>query len=73
MERLMRFAAGLRFPERLAGILALSAYLPFPRTLAADRSAANADVPIMMCHGRLDPVVHLTLGQEERDVLTAFG
>jgi phospholipase/carboxylesterase len=65
-------AAGLRFPERLAGILALSAYLPFPQTLAAERSAANANVPILMCHGRLDPVVHLTLGQEARDVLTTL-
>ena len=66
-------AAGLRFSERLAGILALSAYLPFPQTLATGRSAANADVPILMCHGRLDPVVHLTLGQEARDALTALG
>ena len=65
-------AAGLRFPERLAGILALSAYLPFPQTLAAERSAANADVPILMCHGRLDPVVHVTLGQEARDVLAGL-
>jgi phospholipase/carboxylesterase len=66
-------AAGLRFPERLAGILALSAYLPFPRTLAAERSIANAEIPILMCHGRLDPVVHVTLGQEARDVLTGLG
>jgi phospholipase/carboxylesterase len=65
-------AAGLRFPERLAGILALSAYLPFPQALAAERSAANADVPILMCHGRLDPVVHVTLGQEARDVLSGL-
>ena len=65
-------AAGLRFPQRLAGILALSAYLPFPQTLEAERSVANADVPILMCHGRLDPVVHVTLGQEARDVLTGL-
>ena len=65
-------AAGLRFPERLAGILALSAYLPFPQALAAERSAANADAPILMCHGRLDPVVHVTLGQEARDVLAGL-
>ena len=65
-------AAGLRFPERLAGILALSAYLPFPETLAAERQAANADVPILMCHGRLDPVVHVTLGREARDGLAAL-
>ena len=62
-------AAGLRFPEPLAGILALSTYLPFPQTLAAERSVANADVRILMCHGRLDPVVHVLLGQEARDVL----
>lgn len=65
-------AAGLRFPERLAGILALSAYLPFPQALAAERSVANTDVPILMCHGRLDPVVHVTLGQEARDVLAGL-
>jgi phospholipase/carboxylesterase len=62
-------AAGLRFPEPLAGILALSTYLPFPQTLPAERSVANADVRILMCHGRLDPVVHVMLGQEARDVL----
>ena len=62
-------AAGLRFPERLAGILALSTYLPFPQTLTAERSVANAEVRILMCHGRHDPVVHVTLGQEARDVL----
>jgi phospholipase/carboxylesterase len=62
-------AAGLRFPEPLAGILALSSYLPFPQTLTAERSVANAEVRILMCHGRHDPVVHVTLGQEARDVL----
>ena len=62
-------AAGLRFPEPLAGILALSTYLPFPQALTAERSVANADVRILMCHGRHDPVVHVTLGQEARDVL----
>jgi len=62
-------AAGLRFPEPLAGILALSTYLPFPQKLTAERSVANADVRILMCHGRHDPVVHVTLGQEARDVL----
>ncbi len=66
-------AAGLRFPEQLAGILALSTYLPFPESLAAERSAANADVPVLMCHGRLDPVVNVTLGQEAHDVLTTLG
>lgn len=65
--------AGLRFPKRLAGILALSTYLPFPARLAAEKSAANADVPILMCHGRLDPVVPVTMGLEARDELRSQG
>jgi phospholipase/carboxylesterase len=67
-----RAAAGLRFPDGSPGYWR-SSYLPFPRTLAAERSIANAEIPILMCHGRLDPVVHVTLGQEARDVLTGLG
>lgn len=65
--------AGLRFGERLAGLLALSTYLPFPETLAASKSAANQDVPILMCHGRMDPVVPFGMGTEARDVLCTQG
>jgi len=65
--------AGLRYPERLAGILALSTYLPFPGKLAAEKSAANAKVPILMCHGREDPMVKLWMGTETRDLLQAEG
>ncbi len=65
--------AGLRYPERLAGLLALSCYLPFPSTLAAGKSAANADVPILMCHGRMDPILPLGMGLEARDALRASG
>jgi phospholipase/carboxylesterase len=66
-------SAGLRFGERLAGLLALSTYLPFPETLAASQSAANQDVPILMCHGRMDPVVPVGMGTEARDALRAQG
>jgi phospholipase/carboxylesterase len=66
-------SAGLRFPVRLAGVLALSTYLPFPSRLAAERSQANLTVPILMCHGRLDPIVPLTMGIEARDALGAQG
>jgi phospholipase/carboxylesterase len=66
-------SAGLRFGERLAGLLALSTYLPFPETLAAGKSAANHDVPILMCHGRMDPVVPVAMGTEARDALRAAG
>lgn len=64
---------GLRYPQRLAGILAMSCYLPFPETLAAEKSAANADVPILMCHGRSDPIVPIGMGLEAREVLEAHG
>src|SRR5262245_25431263 len=40
----------LRYPKRLAGVMALSTYLPLRATLAAERSAANADIPIFMAH-----------------------
>ena len=65
--------AGLRYPERLAGILAMSCYLPFPERLAAEKSAANADVPILLCHGRSDPVVPLAMGIEAREELKSHG
>jgi phospholipase/carboxylesterase len=66
-------SAGLRFGERLAGLLAMSSYLPFPETLAAEQSAAQAHLPILMCHGRLDLVVPIGMGAEARDVLRAQG
>jgi phospholipase/carboxylesterase len=65
--------AGLRYPDRLAGILAMSCYLPFPETLATERSAANSDVPILLCHGRSDPVVPVVMGLETRDELRVRG
>jgi phospholipase/carboxylesterase len=48
---------GLRHPERLAGIMALSTYVPIAESLAAEANAANRDVPIFMAHGLYDPVV----------------
>ena len=66
-------SAGLRFGERLAGLLVLSTYLPFPETLAAGKSMSNQDLPILMCHGRMDPVVPLAMGTEARDALHAQG
>ena len=65
--------AGLRYPERLAGILAMSCYLPFPEQLAGEKSAANSDVPILLCHGRSDPVVPIAMGIEAREELKAHG
>jgi phospholipase/carboxylesterase len=64
---------GLRHPERLAGIMALSTYLPLPSTLASEASAANRDVPIFMAHGTRDPVVQLAWAERSRDALVAAG
>ena len=65
--------AALRHAERLAGVLALSTYLPMRTTLAAEASAANRDLPILMCHGQFDAVLPLRLGSSSRDLLIAQG
>jgi phospholipase/carboxylesterase len=69
----MALHVGLRHPERLAGILALSAYLPLPDTLASEAHAANRDVPIFMSHGVQDPVIPLSWAARSRDHLAALG
>jgi phospholipase/carboxylesterase len=65
--------SALRHPQRLAGVLALSTYLPLHENLAKEASAANRDVPILMCHGTGDPVLPLQLGEMSRDYLNALG
>lgn len=66
-------SAGVRHTSRLAGIVALSTYLPIADTVAAERSAANADVPIFQAHGSFDPVVYPPRGSASRDALQALG
>ena len=65
--------AGLRHSQRLAGILALSGYLPLAAMTAAERHSANADVPIFMAHGTQDPVVRMARAIASRDALAALG
>ena len=64
---------GLRHPERLAGVMVLSAYLPLADTLPAEASAQNRDVPIFYAHGAYDPVIPLALAAASRDRLAALG
>jgi phospholipase/carboxylesterase len=64
---------GLRHPEHLAGILALSTYLPLPDTLEKEASQANRDVPIFMAHGTQDPVIPLSWAARSRDLLITLG
>jgi len=63
----------LRAPHALAGVLALSTYLPVAPTLANERSAANAATPIFMAHGTADSVLPLRLGESSRRALEALG
>lgn len=64
---------GLRYTHTLAGILALSAYLPLHDRLADERAPANQHTPILMCHGLQDQVLPITLGAASRDSLQALG
>jgi phospholipase/carboxylesterase len=65
--------AGLRFGQRLAGIVALSTYVIAANRLAAEASAANRDVPIFMAHGTHDPVVQFAWAERSREALQASG
>jgi phospholipase/carboxylesterase len=65
--------AGLRYPERLAGLAGLSCYLPLADTTPAERSEANLGVPIFLAHGRSDAMVPMARGAASRDALDALG
>jgi phospholipase/carboxylesterase len=69
----MTFMTGLRLAERLAGLAGLSGYLPLATTTAAERSSANADVPIFFAHGTADTVIPLARATASRDALRALG
>ena len=64
---------GLRHPAKLAGIIALSGYLPLAGSVATERSAANKDTPIFMAHGTMDPMIALDRAEASRDALVALG
>jgi phospholipase/carboxylesterase len=69
--------AGLRSSVRLAGIMALSTYLPLQQYFEAEvvraPHRANAEVPIFMAHGRFDPVLTYEMGIESAQRLRAAG
>ena len=65
--------AGLRFDARLAGIIALSAYLIGADQVDAQASSANRDVPIFMAHGTGDQVIAFAWAEHSRDVLETGG
>ena len=65
--------AGLRFAERLAGLMALSCYLALEPALEAERSAANRATPIFMAHGTADAVLPFEYGDSSRRLLQGQG
>ena len=65
--------AGLRQAARLAGIMALSCYLPIASSVAAERGEANKDVPIFMAHGRYDDIIPIQRAQQSREFLEKLG
>jgi len=69
----MTLYTGLRWHERLAGLIGLSGYLPLSDTLAAERAPANAATPIFLAHGLYDPVVALARAESSRDQLQTLG
>jgi len=62
-----------RFPDKLAGVIGLSCYLPLAKEFASERSSANLTTPIFMAHGAQDPVVPFSMGDESRRVLEGTG
>ncbi len=59
----------LRLPDQLAGVMALSTYLPMADTLAAERHPANQQTPIFMAHGSHDEVIALRYAQASKETL----
>ena len=69
----MALFTGLRCAEPLAGIMALSGYLPIADKTASERSPANQTTPIFMAHGTQDPVVPIARAKDANDQLTNLG
>ena len=64
---------GLRYPARLAGIMALSGYLPLADSVPAERGDANRQTPIFMAHGTADPMIVIARAEASRDALQRMG
>ncbi len=65
----MALHVGLRQTKNLAGILALSCYLPLVNRLLTEVQPVNSSIPILMTHGNRDPIIPVTLAKASRDLL----
>lgn len=69
----MTLQTGLRYPEKLAGLLCLSGYVPLNQFVAAERHAANQNTPIFQAHGRADTVIPVLRAEQSRQLLQELG
>lgn len=69
----MALYTGTRLPDKLAGIIGLSCYLPLAEKLATEADAANRATPIFLAHGRFDEVIEPRFGAASRAQLEAMG
>ncbi|WLI88501.1 alpha/beta hydrolase [Massilia sp. R2A-15] len=69
----MALQTGLRHPEKLAGLMCLSGYVPLSATVPSERSEASIDTPIFMVHGRADGVIPIARAEQSRDLLKSIG
>ena len=69
----MTLQTGLRHPEKLAGMLCLSGYLPLADKVVHERTEESRDTPIFMAHGRQDNVVPVARAEQSRELLVAMG
>jgi phospholipase/carboxylesterase len=62
----MALFTALRYPQKLAGVLALSTYVPISQATFAEASQANHGLPIFMAHGTMDEVVPFNFARNSR-------
>ena len=69
----MSLQTGLRHPQKLAGIMGLSGYVPLADKVSEERHIANQDTSIFLVHGTSDPVIPIQRAQQSRDLLLSLG
>lgn len=69
----MTLQTGLRHPEKLAGLLCLSGYLPIYTTVDSERHLSNNETPIFLAHGLQDSVIPIAIAENSRDRLRSLG
>ncbi len=69
----MTLQTGMRQPEKLAGMMCLSGYVPIADKAAAEHTPQSLATPIFMVHGQMDPVIPIARATQSRDLLKQLG